>query len=350
MKKTLTILCMSLMAMNLQAQGTTLQNNEQEDSTISVIGYFCKNDTMEYQRTQGKYKISGNDTIDTGSFTERFRVAVTDSTSEGYKMEITLLSSEIEGETNDFVIKTSQMLANELRNIPCRFTTDELGRVQHIENWREIRDVLKRSFTSVFDSLYSSMPGLDSIMPRKQMESLILLGCSTEDGIKDYYDELEMLFGMHGLEVTMEPDESDATSDSGFPMHISLMSFYSPKEDEYDEEGDYVIQAKTVTKMPIEDMTDLLSGTFGMFFSGEKSDSLSKYVALAMKESDGGITTTNREQYCYYYNGWPKISHKITEVNIGDIAKRIEYDLIEWYSRRWGVFTFPEIEEEGKKI
>ena len=54
-------------------------------------------------------------------------------------------------------------------------------------------------------------------------------------------------------------------------------------------------------------------------------------------------------QYCYFYNGWPKLIQSIKEINFCNILKRVEYDSIEWTSRRWGVFTFP-VEESGKEI
>ncbi len=350
MKKILTIISMTIMAISLHAQETTLQNVEQEDSTIAVIAYFCKDDTMEYLRRQGKYKVVGNDTTDMGNITEKFRIAVTDSTSEGYKMEITPISMEVEGGENNYVIKMAQLLWNDLKNLRCRFSTDELGRVQHIENWREIRDVLKKSYVLVFDSLYTSIPGLDSVMPRKQMEGLIRLGSSTEDGIKEQYDELEMLFGMHGNEVNMESVESDDISEAGYPTHTLVESFYSAQTDEYDREGDYVIQARTDTKISFDDMTDLMSSTFGVLFTGEASDSINKYVNMALEEKKEGMTVSNHEQYCYSYNGWPKLMQKVTEIDIAGLAKRIEYDSIEWTFRRWGVFTFPEEEDKEKDL
>ena len=62
-----------------------------------------------------------------------------------------------------------------------------------------------------------------------------------------------------------------------------------------------------------------------------------------------GMKVDEVGQYCYFYNGWPKLIQSIKEINFCNILKRVEYDSIEWTSRRWGVFTFPE-EESGKEI
>ena len=349
MKKILTIACLAIMSMCVHAQGMTLQNNEEEDTTIPVIGYFCKNDTLEYIRTQGKLKIINNDTTELGDIIEKFRIVVTDSTNEGYKMEIIPISCEVKGGKDDYQMRMASLLWNDLKDLRCRFTTDELGAVLHIENWREIRNVMKKSYATVFDSLYTQMPGLDSIMPRKQFESLLLLGCSTEDGIKDTYDELEMLFGLHGHEVTIDPVESDDTSEAGYPTHTRIESFYTTKNDEYDCEGDYVVQSLTQSTMSTEDLSDFLNNTFGLIFSGELNDSITKYMKEALNDNKEGLTVSNYEQYCYFYNGWPKLMQKVTGLNFGGLVKRVEYDTIEWTSRRWGVYNFPE-EEDDKGI
>lgn len=349
MKKFFSIAFMAFFVLTVQAQGMTLENQEEEDSTISVIGLFCKNDTLAYQRVQGKEKIIGNDTTVLNEVVEEFMIVVTDSTSDGYKMELIPMSFKLQGKEQGYEGRMASLLWKDLKNLRCRFTTDEWGTVQHIENWREIRDVLKKSYVTVFDSLYSEIPALDSIMPRKQTESLLLLGCSTEDGIKEQYDELEVLFGFHGKELPMKPVESDDVSEEGFPIHTYVEAFYSQQEDEYDFDGDYVIQSRAETTYSADDVKHLMHTTLGVIFSGELGDSVNKYVAEALKDSLEGMRVNELAKFCYFYNGWPKLMQSIKEVNVSNMFKRVEYDCIEWTSRHWGVFTIPE-EETGKDI
>ena len=338
MKKLLTFIYMVCLAMAVHSQGMTLQNEEKTDSTISVISYFCKNDTMEYQRTHGKMKIVDNDTTVTSSTIEKFMIVVTDSTSNGYEMELIPVSFEVEDDTNDLQTTLSKLLWEDYKNVHCRFTTDELGCVQHIQNWREIRDMLKKNYKTVFDSLYTSMPMMDSIMPRKQLENLLILGSSTEDGVKEQYDELDILFGLHGNQVTMEPGESDDVTEAGYPIHSCIESFYPAPQDEYDCEGDYVVQARTVTKLTGDDTKNLLGSTLGVIFNQEMTDSIDKYMNEALQDKKEGLTTTCYEKYCYFFNGWPKLMQKIEEVNVGSIVKRVSFDSIEWTSRRWETY------------
>ena len=343
------LLCLA--AMTSQAQGTTLQQQEEEDSTIAVIGFFCKNDTMEYTHVTGKEKIVNGDTTLVSEITERMMVVVTDSTSDGYKMELIPLSCETQGHSGNLTDRLPQLVWERTKNLRCKFTTDELGTVQHIENWREIRDVLKSTYKMVFDSLYASLsPGADSVMPRQNLESLVMLGCSTEDGIKEIYDELEMLFGLHGKELAVGRNETDDVTEAGYPSHTMMDVFFSAQNDEYDCEGDYVVQGRTVTTLSPEDADDLLSSTLGLLVGGEMKDSVDKYTREIFTNNGAGITVTNTEQYCYFYNGWPKLMQKIVDYNMGGKAERVEYEMIEWRSRHWGVFTFPDEEDDKKNM
>ena len=62
MKKFLFMALTAFFALSVQAQGTTLEQQQEEDTTIMVAAYFCKNDTMTFHRVQGKEKINGSDT------------------------------------------------------------------------------------------------------------------------------------------------------------------------------------------------------------------------------------------------------------------------------------------------
>lgn len=349
MKIFLSIAFMTFMAITMQAQ-STLQNQEEEDSTITVVGYFCKNDTLVYHRVQGKEKIIGNDTTLLNEIVEDFMIVVTDSAADGYKMELTPMSCQVRGKEIDYEGRMASLLWKEIKDLRCRFTTDEWGAVQHIENWRDIRNVLKKSYVTVFDSLYSELPKLDSIMPRKQLEGLLLLGCSTEDGIKEQYDELEMLFGLHGTVLPKKPVETDDVSEKGFSTHNYLEAFYSKQKDEYDFDGDYVALCRVETSLSSDDVEELMNSTMGALFSVEVGDSVIKYASEGLKKNKEGMKVNEIGQYCYFYNGWPKLMQSIKETNLGNLVKRVEYDSIEWTSRHWGVFTFPDEEDTGKKM
>lgn len=349
MRKLILFVVFPFLMLSAHAQSTTLQHTEEEDTTISVIGYFCKNDTLEYRRIQGKDKIVDNDTTHIQELTERFMIVVNDSTSDGYKMELIPVSCEYEGNDSNLLSRLPLLIWDDYKKVHCHFTTDEMGSVKSIDNWREIRDMLKTCYKTVFDSLYTTVPRMDSIMPRKNLENLLLLGSSTQDGVKEQYDELELLFGCHGLVFQRGKSESDEMSEAGYPTHFHIEAFESPQEDEYDLEGDYAVLSRSDTSIPAEDTADLLSSTLGVLFSGDLlTDSITSSVKDLFVNNTEGLKVTRYQLFEYFFNGWPKLMRDIVETRIGDTACHIKYDIIEWTSHHWNMFASPEEEDNGQ--
>ena len=171
MKKTLllSILCLSCVAMTAWSQNL---NQAEPENVIDVVGYFYKNDTLTYELTHNKYKIQENDTTVSDSYVEEFMIVVTDSTSNGYKMKFIPLSFTIlDADTGTSLMKNA--MRQMMQSVVCEFTTDEYGSIKSITNWREIRDQLKKGVKVTCDTLYSTIPGLDSIMPRKSLENFL---------------------------------------------------------------------------------------------------------------------------------------------------------------------------------
>ena len=176
-------LCLASIAMTAWSQNLMLSQEEPENE-IAVVAYFCKNDTMTYRQTHNKYKIQGNDTTVSESYEEEFMIVVTDSTSDGYKMKYIPLSftlHDADTVTNLMTDAMSQLMQSGV----CEFTTDEMGSLKSITNWREIRDQLKKGVKVTCNTLYTTIPDLDSIMPRKSLENILLLQFSTEEGVRD---------------------------------------------------------------------------------------------------------------------------------------------------------------------
>ena len=141
MKHIYTLLLLAVVcSVHVSAQVQTAEASS-ADSLINVVAYFCKNDTMDFRIEEAKHKIHDNDTTLCRYSSEDFRLIVRDSTSNGYKLEyISLGNRELDGEELDFLTKP---LLEKLAELSDRqkviFTIDEVGNLQHIENWREIK-------------------------------------------------------------------------------------------------------------------------------------------------------------------------------------------------------------------
>ena len=356
MKKTLLgmvvcALALSSVATTAWSQNLMLSQEEPEDE-IAVVGYFSKNDTMTYRQTHNKYKIQGNDTTVSESYEEEFMIVVTDSTSDGYKMKYIPLSFTLHDADTVTSLMTNAM-SQLMQSVVCEFTTDELGLLKSITNWREIRDQLKKGVKVTCDTLYSTIQDLDSIMPRKSLENILLLHFSTEEGIRDSYEELDNLFGMQGGIFDLGDKEVD-TEEQGYPQHISARVGYTTIEDEENDfDGDYAISTQSTTVIPVEDMMDLGFGALSLLVSDMANDSLESLrgqIVDSLKiAKPNGAEVIVKEYYGFFLNGWPKECYYEEAVDLGFVQK-IETRSIEWISRHWNIYISDDEATENKSI
>ncbi len=344
-------LCLASVAMTALSQNLMLSQEEPEDE-IAVVGYFCKNDTMTFRQTHNKYKIHENDTTVSESYEEEFMIVVTDSTSDGYKMKYIPLSFTLHDADTVTSLMTNAM-SQLMQSVVCEFTTDEYGSLKSITNWREIRDQLKKGVKVTCDTLYSSIPDLDSIMPRKSLENILLIHFSTEEGIRNSYEELENLFGLHGSTFDIGDKEVD-TEEQGYPQHISARIGYTTIEDEENDfEGDYAISTLSTTTIPVEDMMDLGFGALSMIVSDMANDSLEAVrdmmVDSLKNAKPNGAEVIVKEYYGFFLNGWPKEYYFEKAVDLG-FGQNIETRYIEWISRHWNIYVRDDEPTQNKDI
>ena len=332
-------LCLASIAMTAWSQNLML-SQEEPDNEIAVVGYFCKNDTMTYRQTHNKYKIQGNDTTVSQSYEEEFMIVVTDSTSNGYKMKCIPLSFTLhDADTvTSLIANASSQL---MQSAVCEFTTDEFGQLKSITNWREIRNQLKKGVKVTCNTLYTTIPDLDSIMPRKSLENILLLQFSTEEGVRDSYEELNDLFGLHGSTFKIV-DKEDDTEENGYPQHTSTRIGYTAIEDEENDfDGDYALSTLSTTTIPIEDLMDVGFGVLSLIMSDMANDSL-EAVRDQMVDSlkiakPNGAELIEKEYYSFFVNGWPKEYYSEEKVDLG-FVQNIETRYIEWISRNWHIY------------
>lgn len=351
MKRICFFICLACLTMTAWSQSLMLNQEEPED-VIEVVGYFSKNDTVTYRQTHSKYKIQGNDTTVSESYVEEFMIVVTDSTSDGYKMKYIPLNFTLH-DADTVTSLMAKAMSQLMQSVVCEFTTDEFGLLKSITNWREIRDQLKKGVKVTCDTLYSTIPDLDSIMPRKSLENLLLLQFSTEEGIRDSYEELENLFGLHGSSFDLVDKVID-TEEQGYPQHISARVGYTPIEDEEnDYDGDYAIFTQSTTTIPVEDVMDLGFGALSMIVSDMADESLEavhdQIVDSLKIAKPNGAEVIVKQYNGFFMNGWPKDYYAEEAIDLGFVQK-IEARHIEWISRNWDIYILDNGSTENKDI
>lgn len=344
-RKIILSLLLSILSFSMSyAQGQNLAQ-VQEDSTINAITYFCKNDTMDYRVEELKQKINGNDTTLNRYIREDFRLIVRDSTSSGYKLEYSCLGNrEMEGDEIDFWNKTVLEKVAELSDKQhVIFTIDEVGNLQHIENWRDIKKTMQEGIKILCDSLYANTPKLDSVMPRNRLEMSLNLQYSTEKSLWSAYEELQLLFAIHGNSYKIGRHETK--DDSGYPSVTNTVVSYGSYDEEDKIEGDYFIAGKTTQTIPAEDVATLVTGQLSGLLSDEAVKKM-KEANVASIVEDAHLTTL--EAYFLFYNGWPCDMSKQTVVKMNG-CEHITTKHIEWLSRHWQITDSNE-PEQGKDL
>lgn len=335
------IFILTALAFCVTGKGMSKANEAKDnaDSTINVIAYFCKNDTMKYQRTQRKFVIQGNDTVKNElKLNEEFMIIVRDSTPNGYKMEFIPLKEEFDSTQNEeFDSNIINSLSNKFKNQRAIFTTDEYGVVKGIDNWKEIRDRLKDCIKTLMDSLYSKDLSIDSFMPRSRFEPLLLLTYSTEEGIMKAYDELSMLFSLHGSSFNIGRTVVDETEKDS--CVTTVLVGYEPY-DEYSFEDDYNVRGVSVQKFSVDETLNMMGGVLSLLLEDKLADKTNKIMKDSLKT---GATVTTLEDFFIFYNGWPCMMRTQKIIEFGG-RKEIRSDETEWTYRSWRQYGTKEDE------
>lgn len=293
MKKFLLALLMLVTAVSAaQAQ------EEENDSLVSVIGWFCTGDTLEYIFGTEVYSVAGNDTtmVEDGGWT-KFRICVTDSTKKGYMMEYTPLEVENE-DTTTLQGRMRLMAARASLGTRVIFSTDEVGRVKEIVNWKEVYEQSLARINQITEAIYQENPALSSEITQADMQKSLRKSFDDVFGSKtkmlDAFVNLKLLFIYHGLSLPL--GESEVKSE-GEDIH-----YY-------------------VTRGKMED---------------EEAASDDDYQLLIKMDfpEEHGVKNLNNYFYNYFPDGWPR-GFLVTNVEHFGGRQKITLFHLDWVSKSW---------------
>ena len=316
MKKLIIALLFGTLALPSVAQLMTAQQ-ENKDSTINVIAFFCKNDTLSYQFQDLKAKVKDNDTIVEHQILSSFQLIVRDSTTTSYEIECIPLETKVNFGKDTLMTNIMQSLL------------EAMGDINTI-----IKDFSRKVIKSLFDSLYSNLPQLNEAIPRARFESQMNLQFANEKAYIENSDDLKLLFSLHGNSFVIGKNESDDTDANGWPVHTTIVCGYDKSSEEYGFEDDYFISARTVTTIPKEDVKEAIGNYINLTLSDEYAGKVNDEIE---KQEFEDAIVTDVEQYSYFYNGWPSEMEHLKQTEIMG-TKIMEYKSATWASRVWGFY------------
>ena len=338
---TLLLLFIALSA-NVSAQVQTAEASS-ADSLINVIAYFCKNDTMGYNFQHVKMKVIDNDTTINYYCENEFLLIVRDSTSQGYKIELQPVSNHFEIPEDSVMTQMMEKLINSLGDVPLIFTTDEYGTIQHVENWREVRDFTRKMSKALTDSLYALRPEMETAVARQRLEASINMQFANEQAVLNAYEELAIMFGLHGKSFRIGKTEADVTSDNGYPQHVTCVASFGKSSEDDGFDDDFYINSLSEITIPAKDVGNLLIDQVNMMSEHKMTEEERQDMESSLNE-DAKVNLL--EGYDFFFNGWPCDMEysKITDLKN---VRNMEIYRIQWTSRVWGVYTDGNDQQEG---
>lgn len=326
MRTTILALCCLVSAIAGQAQINL------KDSTVNVVAYFHKNDTLTYNYTHYKLNYDSKDTLFDSYIGTEFRLVVLDETDKGYRIEYTPIAEYYapDSQLSDkgkMLTTLAKSAGKKLGTQKAIFVTDEYGRLKKVENYKEIIKHYKSLADEMVEDMYAMNPGLSKMINKATMKKELLSKGETESDVMAMYDEMYILFCIHGQALSM----GDTTTVSGNQKTYAYSGEDQP--DNHGTEGDYVIYLQTDLSISANEVKNLIDKKMFLF-----DGTMGKEIGEAWQKNSintPSMDITHKQIFRYWSNGWLKESTitQFLKLSNEKEARPIEVQTIEWTSR-----------------
>ncbi len=276
------------------------QAQEEADSSVAVIAWFDKRDTMTYWINEGSWTVKDGDTTKISGVSTKVMLTVTDSTKKGYGIEYKFLEFQndtVDGSPlGDFQNRLVARLSDKIAGTTIRFRTDEYGRIKKYENLKEIKKQARELFDSACEEMMK-LPVMDSLKSVGINLDAILKGVDIDPIVDGYTEEIETLFNCHGKEYKVgDYDEHTDESQKAYASDLHMSVNMDPETMEYE------ISSTVDTKIPAKDLKDMMGALVEMVSDKSLQEDFDKEYDKQVKE-DAEVGTWN--YWRYFADGWP---------------------------------------------
>lgn len=143
-----------------------------QDSSVQVISYWNLGEEYEYAVSLQRLKYTETDTTSNETITYDVEVSVIDSTENSYT--IRWFYKNFKSDSKNPIV---QRLASAAENVAVLIKTDELGVIQSVENWEEVRDYMANSLDTL-RSEFGGLPEMNKVF--EQMKGMYSTKASIE--------------------------------------------------------------------------------------------------------------------------------------------------------------------------
>lgn len=302
--------------------GPAAENPEQpEDSLVSVIAWFSKNDTMTYWINESSWKYEGEDTVKLSGVYTKVMITVEDSTKNGYDMEYRFLEFGMDTTSASWMQKfmqtTVEKLQEKVAGTAIKFHTDEYGHITKYKNLGEIKRLAKRMFSDMIDEI----PYIDSLATvGVDIKDYIKKYVDTDELVQGYVEELEMLFACHGGQFAK--GESKEHTDASETEYESD-SYTAVWLDE--ENYGYEIVIDVDNYIPKADIKELAGSVVDLLVDKDKAAVVKEGMNTGFDKAVTEDALYNDYLYMkFFYDGWPEVIVSQKRTVIGSYGKLVQ--------------------------
>ena len=312
---------------------------EDSAAVVPVVGCYELLDTTAYTAVSQESDVVDGDTTVRYRVDTNFKIAVADSTADGYTLHLLVQGCKAAPECSDnFKARLHEAGINALVGSKVVVATDFAGSVTEVKNWQEVGRLQLRAYERMIDSTFAANPEMSKVVKRDAIKGLYSKTLATEEGVRDGLAALQVMFANHGNQFTAGSDESDtvaATADSpAYTMtRYADYGVIDSTDTETEFDGDYFVLGKVSTVIDGKDIAPLLTGAISGLVN-QKSGLSAKKIEKEMQNVKS-IEVENDSKCFYYYNGWPKITMFTTTTTLGPV-KRIKAQMVASTSFSWG--------------
>lgn len=312
---------MLVMTISMATYGETPSTSEAtvpQDSTINIIAWFNKHDTVTYRVNEYSWKLNDTDTVLTASYSMIARINVVDSTAKGYKMDYTFWDFPTDtlpdsaSLIDKFQNQITDKLARKIVGTTVHFETDEYGRITGYNNLGQI----KKQARSLFKEALNEFSKFPEIQELKKMGFDIkdyAKNVDTDKLVDGYLEELNMLFMYHGL--SMQPGENTEHEDATDTQYENT-TYTSATVD--DDDGSYSIVQDVTSILPRNELKEMVGSIVESFSNDSITDSFNENFDAQVNVD---CTYEDYLKIDYLVNGWPYSVVRQKATMIGDRGK-----------------------------
>lgn len=299
------LLFMLIVTISMTMYGETPSTSETvatQDSTINVIAWFNKRDTVTYRITESSWKLNGTDTVLTASYSMIARINVVDSTAKGYKMNYTFLDfptdtlPDAASAIDRFQNQIIQKLARKIVSTTVHFETDEYGCITKYNNLGQIKKQAKSLFKEALNE-FSKFPEIQELKEIGFDIKEYTQNVDTDKLVDGYLEELNMLFMYHGL--SMQPGENTEHEDATDTQYENTT--YTSATIDY-EDGSYSIVQDVTSILPQKELKEMVGSIVESFSNNSITDNFNENFDTQVNVD---CTYEDYLKIGYMGNGWP---------------------------------------------